>query len=63
MTAILPVIYKLSIRFTIYSKQLLLIARRFERLVQAAGTVGEGDDIHGEGRIVRGMERLPNGEV
>jgi len=42
MTAILPVIYKLSIQFTICKKHRRLVARRFERLVQAVGAVGEG---------------------
>jgi len=30
--------------------------------VQAVGAVGEGDDVHGEARIVRGMGSLLNGE-
>jgi hypothetical protein len=37
-----------------------LIARRFERLVQQVGTVGEGDGFHNQPRIVRGMAKLLN---
>jgi len=48
MAAILPVIYKLSIIFTICIERCRLVTRRFERLVQAEWAIGEDYDVHGE---------------